>query len=179
MPFSANPFLTLPDLDDACGRHFTYRDVVECGETWLRTRVSNVPQRPESYVAISDLCCQVLDPVVDTFGPINLTYGFASATLDALVRQKGAPANTTRNGDQHAGCELNRNGKPFCRRRGQGVDFFVRNRGSLEVAHWIVAHTPFDRLYFYADSKPFHVSYGPDQARFAYRLPALPPNPTG
>jgi hypothetical protein len=174
MMLNANPMLLLPHLDDACGRHFSFRDFVECGETWVRTRIDNVPIRPETYAAISDLCCYVLDPVVDRFGTIRLTYGFASAALDTLVRQKGTPANTTRNGDQHAGCELNRNGKPFCPRRGQGVDFFVPTHGSLEVAHWIVANTPFDRLYFYTDSRPFHVSYGPDQARYRYRLPELP-----
>jgi len=35
----------------------------------------------------------------------------------------------------------------------------------LEVAQWIVGHTPFDRLYFYGDDLPIHVSYGPDQSR--------------
>jgi hypothetical protein len=25
-----------PDLDEQCGRHFTYRDFVECSDTWWR-----------------------------------------------------------------------------------------------------------------------------------------------
>jgi hypothetical protein len=153
-----------------CGRHFTYRDFVECGETWQRTRVDNAPRRPETYAAISDLCYFVLDRVVDQFGPIKLTYVFASAALDSLVHKKATPANTTRDRDQHAGCELNRNGKPYCPRLGQGVDFIVPGRGSLEVAQWILAHTPFDRLYFYSDTRPFHVSYGPEQTRYQQGL---------
>ncbi len=33
----------------------------------------------------------------------------------------------------------------------------------LEVAQWVVANTPFDRLYIYGDDLPIHVSYGPNQ----------------
>jgi hypothetical protein len=35
----------------------------------------------------------------------------------------------------------------------------------LEVAEWIAANTPFDRLYFYGKDRPIHVSYGPEQKR--------------
>ncbi|WP_028490071.1 hypothetical protein [Thiothrix lacustris] len=28
------------------------------------------------------------------------------------------------------------------------------------MAQWIVQNTPFDRLYFYGNDKPLHVSYG-------------------
>jgi len=36
---------------------------------------------------------------------------------------------------------------------------------SLELAKWITTNTEFDRLYFYGDDLPVHVSYGPDQSR--------------
>jgi hypothetical protein len=35
----------------------------------------------------------------------------------------------------------------------------------LEVARWVAANTPFDRLYFYGPDRPIHVSYGPEQSR--------------
>jgi hypothetical protein len=89
-----------------------------------------------------------------------------------LVQENSYP-NVTWNGDQHAGCELNKNGKPFCPRLGQGVDFRVPSMSSLEVGHWIVANTPFDRLYFYAADRPLHVSFGPEHSRIAWRLPKL------
>jgi hypothetical protein len=44
------------------------------------------------------------------------------------------------------------------------VDFIVDDESMLEVARWIVANTPFDRLYFYGDDRPVHVSYGPEQS---------------
>ena len=40
----------------------------------------------------------------------------------------------------------------------------------LEVAQWVVAHTPFDRLYFYGDDQPIHVSYGPNHDRQIVRM---------
>ena len=42
------------------------------------------------------------------------------------------------------------------------VDFLVPDESMLEVARWIVANTPFDRLYYYGDHKPLHVSAGPE-----------------
>jgi hypothetical protein len=157
----------LPAITDRCGSYLTYRDFIECAETWRRLRIDNVPKRPATYVAMRDLCVNVLDLVIHQFGPIELTYGFASAALSRSVQNVTLPT------DQHAGCELNRKGKPFCPRLGQSVDFRVPGRGSLEVAHWIVAHTPFDRLYFYGNDRPFHVSFGPNASRATYHLPKL------
>lgn len=56
---------------------------------------------------------------------------------------------------------LNMNPLPLCERRGAAVDFIVDDESMLEVAQWIVANTPFDRLYFYGDREPVHVSFGP------------------
>jgi hypothetical protein len=157
----------LPGITDKCGAHLTYQNLIECAEPWRRFQIDNVPKRAATYLAMRDLCVNVLDLVIKEFGPIELTYGFASAALSRSVR------NVTLRGDQHAGCELNRNGKPFCPRLGQSVDFHVLNRGSLEVAHWVVANTPFDRLYFYGNDRPFHVSYGPEHKGLPWRLPKL------
>jgi hypothetical protein len=32
-----------------------------------------------------------------------------------------------------------------------------------EVAEWIAENTAFDRLYFYGEGRPIHVSFGPEQ----------------
>ena len=164
----------LPLITDQCSKYFQYRCLIECGTTWDRSRVDNLPKRFETYSAIRDLCLNILDPVVDQFGPIELTYGFASSALIKLVHVKNARPNVTFSGDQHAGCELNRNGKPFCTRLGQAVDFRIPNgTSSLKVAHWVIEKTPFDRLYFYADDRSFHVSYGPEHSRMTWHLPKL------
>jgi hypothetical protein len=106
------------------------------------------------------LCAAVLDPVVRRFGPIALTYAFASPRLTRHVTGLIHPP-----GDQHAGHELNRTGKPVCPRLGLSVDFRVPGADSRAVARWVVEHTGFDRLYFYANDRPIHVSAGPEATR--------------
>jgi hypothetical protein len=110
-----------------------------------------------------ELCLRVLDPIVDRFGPVELTYAFASAALEKLVRLKPYP-RTTRHLDQHAGCELNRDGRPYCSRLGLAVDIRVPGAISIEVAQWVIQNTGYDRLYFYGDDRPFHVSVGPENS---------------
>jgi hypothetical protein len=148
----------LPRLGDPCSEHFRYRDLIACGETQARTGLSNIPQQAETYNALTRLATQILDPVVDYFGEIVLTYGFCSRELAKHVPGRIAPTL-----DQHASHELNTRGQPICKRLGAAVDFLVTDESMLEVAQWIVQHTQFDRLYFYGDKRPLHVSYGPEQ----------------
>ena len=99
----------------------------------------------------------VLDPVIDYFGMIRLTYGFCSPELARKIPGRIDPKR-----DQHAAHEVNRRGEPICGRLGAAVDFLIDDENMLEVAQWIVVHTPFDRLYFYGPDQPLHVSFGPN-----------------
>jgi len=155
--FSVKPADTLPQLDDPCGEHFRYRDFIACGETQTKTNLPNIPQQVETYNALTCLATQILDPVIDYFGGIALTYGFCSRELAKHISGRIAPAL-----DQHASYELNTRWQPICKRLGAAVDFIVTDESIFEVAQWIVQHTPFDRLYFYGARRPLHVSYGPD-----------------
>ena len=156
--FSVKSSDMLPRLDDPCGQHFLYRDFIACGETQAKTGLPNIPQQVETCNALTRLAAQILDPVVDYFGEIVLTYGFCSRELAKHVPGRIAPAL-----DQHVSHELNTRGQPICKRLGAAVDFIVTDESMFEVAQWIVQHTPFDRLYFYDDKRPLHVSCGPEQ----------------
>jgi hypothetical protein len=156
---------TIPDLDVLCGQYLTFRRLIECGETQARTGLLNQPKQPESYNALHDLAVQVLDPVIDYFGMIQLTYGFCSPELARKISGRIDPKL-----DQHAAHELNRLGRPICKRLGAAVDFIVEDESMLEVAQWVVANTPFDRLYYYGDDKPIHVSFGPDHKKQIVRM---------
>lgn len=158
--FTLRPVTTFPHLDDPCGRHFTFRDFLQCGETQASTGLPNIPEQVETYNALTHLATLILDPVIDYFGTIALTYGFCSRELAKHVPGRNAPAL-----DQHAAHELNTRGKPICPRLGAAADFLVSDENMLEVAQWLVQHTPFDRLYFYGDDRPLHVSYGPENKR--------------
>ncbi|WP_435106753.1 DNA phosphorothioation-associated putative methyltransferase [Arhodomonas sp. AD133] len=150
----------VPDLDEPCGRNLTFRDLVECGQTQRELGKPNVPRSPETYNALARLALEVLDPVMDYFGGIQLTYGFCSSGL-----AKHVPGGIDPRKDQHAGHELNTRGNPVCSRLGAAVDFIVPDESMLEVAAWIAMHTSYDRLYFYGDDRPIHVSIGPQSQR--------------
>ncbi|MEA3275533.1 MAG: peptidase M15, partial [Pseudomonadota bacterium] len=76
--------------------------------------------------------------------------------------------------DQHAAHELNRRKRPVCERLGAAADFIVDDESMLEVAKWVVANTPFDRIYYYGDDKPIHVSFGPNNDRQIVRMVVSP-----
>jgi hypothetical protein len=133
----------LPDLDALAGQHLRYRDLVEAGETWARLRPDNRPRDPGSYAAMARLCRDVLDPVIDRFGPIRITYGHAGGSLTRAM-----PGGIYPSLDQHAGHERRRDGAWICGRLGQAVDFEVAGVPTSEVAAFIAGHLPFDRLYY-------------------------------
>ncbi len=143
----------IPLLDQACGANFSFRQLIECGHTQNRLGYSNLPLNPSTYNALYDLSVTVLDPVIEYFGAIQLTYGFCSPGLASKIDGGIAPKL-----DQHAGHELNRLGNPICDRLGAAVDFVVQDEDMLEVARWIVHNCSFDRIYYYGRSRPIHVS---------------------
>ena len=145
---------SIPNLDDSCGENFTYRDLIHCGDTQQRTNLDNLPKEPNTYTALLDLAVNLLDPIIDYFGMIRLTYGFCSQALAKEIPRGIAPRL-----DQHASYEKNRKGNYICERKGAAVDFIIEDEDMLEVAQWIVKNLNFDRLYLYDRSRPIHISY--------------------
>ena len=156
---------TIPDLDDRCGANFTYRSFIACGETQSRLGLSNLPLQPQTYNALHDLAVRIIDPIVDYFGAIKLTYGFCSFELSKHITKRVA-----HHLDQHAGFEVAGANKLICSRGGAACDFLVEDEDMEEVADWIIKHVPFDRLYFYGAASPVHVSYAERGERKAYRM---------
>lgn len=156
---------TIPELDAPCGHYLTFRDFIECGEAQARTSIPNLPKDSESYNALYDLAINILDPVIEYFGGIKLTFGFCSPDLAKCVHARIAPKL-----DQHAAHTRNRNGKYICSRLGAAVDFIVPDENMKEVADWIIENLPLDRLYYYGTDRSVHVSFGPDHAKQAFEL---------
>ncbi len=151
---------TVPLLDEDCGANFSYRDFVECGETFATLEPNNVPKQQRTYAALQELAREILDPVWNEFGKIELTYGISCQALYRHIKARISP-----NLDQHASYELNAAGNQICNRGGAAVDFYCPAADALNVAQWIVIHCPFDRLYFYGLKRPIHISIGPDESR--------------
>ena len=90
----------IPDLDDPCGRYLTYRQLIECGETQQKTQLPNLPKEADTYTALYELAVNVLDPIIEYYGSIKLTYGFCSPALARAISNRIAPEL-----DQHAAHE--------------------------------------------------------------------------
>jgi DNA phosphorothioation-associated putative methyltransferase len=156
---------TIPDIDARCGAHFTYRDFIECGETQHRLGLSNTPKRAATYNALYGLATCILDPLIEYFGSIRLTYGFCSNELAREIKSRIAPRL-----DQHAAEELKASGIPICSRGGAACDFIVDDEDMREVSNWVVDNLPIDRLYFYGSNRPLHVSWSPEGVSEAYEM---------
>lgn len=151
--FEISPSNTIPDLDQTCGDNFSFRNFIECGETQRKLGIPNLPLNPETYNSLYKLATEVLDPLIDYFGSINLTYGFSSHDLEKKIAGRIEPKL-----DQHASHECNKKGQPICDRLGAAIDFVIEDEDMLEVAQWIATNCSFDRLYFYGKGRPIHVS---------------------
>lgn len=104
---------SIPELAHPCGRNLSYRQLIECGETQQTTGLANCPKQPDSYTALYDLAIHILDPVIDYFGMIRLSYGFCSHDLGKHINKRVAPKL-----DQHAASELNSKKNLICPRLG-------------------------------------------------------------
>ncbi|WP_321952610.1 DNA phosphorothioation-associated putative methyltransferase [Paraburkholderia bannensis] len=159
----------IPELDQRCGSYLTFRDLIECGETQAAWNLENTPTDPDSFNALSDLARNVLDPVIDYFGMVELTYGFCSPQLATRITGRISPGL-----DQHAAHERNRRGRYICSRLGAACDFVVRDEDMAAVVDWMIDNVSFDRLYFYGSDRPIHVSYSATPSRQVVDMIELP-----
>ncbi|WP_419831849.1 hypothetical protein [Endozoicomonas atrinae] len=151
-----------PELDSFCSKYFCYRDLVCCGETYEQGDVKNIPQQSETWHSIKELAINVLDPVREYFGSLQLTYGLATPELVSAIRRRARKENRTPNIypslDQHAGSELDSRGTLVCRDQGLACDFYCDGVSSELVADWVIKECNFDKLYYYGSNRPIHVS---------------------
>ena len=155
----------LPNINEKCGKTLKYKDFIDCCDTYKKITVNNIPHQIETYDAIKQLTINILDPIIEHFGIIQITYGFASSELTKHIHHQIAPKL-----DQHAGHELNTRGLMICPREGQAVDFFIPNIASYKIVTWIMDNLQFDRLYCYGDDCSIHVSYGPEMKNECYLM---------
>ena len=141
------------NINDKCSKYFSYIDFIECSDTQKKVQVDNSPKELKTFEAISYLACTIMDPIVEKFGQLEITYGLCSKNLQKHIKKSVAP-----NLDQHAGSEKNSKGNLICPREGFAVDFRIEKIPTDVLACYIVKNLDFDRLYFYGSDRPVHVS---------------------
>ncbi|WP_254567547.1 hypothetical protein [Oscillatoria sp. HE19RPO] len=158
------------------GKYLTLEEFCTCTQTYrtYKEQINPFPDNPQETIpAILALIEAIVDPVIDQFGRdrFQLTYGFCSKDLKRYLEKKD-PVTGKKNGrvapelDQHLAHELNQKGHYYCQRLGASCDFLILDLSSADLVEWILTHQlPFDSLYFYGESRPIHISYGPQQKR--------------
>ena len=140
--------------------------------------LQNRPEQMQTWTAIECLQNELLRPLEEKFGVVVLTYGFAGVELVKAIKQRAAAGGWLPGvypaGDQHAGYEVDALGKRICEKDGMAVDLRVPGRGAGEVRHWILGRLPFDRLYFYGDDRPLHLSWAPEPIGQVIEMYPLP-----
>ena len=149
------------NLNEPCSKYFKYIDFVEASDTQKRVKVDNTPKEAETFRSIKNLATEVLDPVVEEFGPLTITYGLCSHNLQKHIRKNVSPKL-----DQHAGSELNSKGNLICPREGFAVDFFIPKKNSRDIVKFILKSCEYDRIYFYGDERPIHLSFNKNKNKF-------------
>jgi len=126
----------------------------------------NTPKESESIESIIMMIDAILLPVYKKFGNITITYGFVSSELNKYI-QKNSSSGTYPSIDQHAASELNSVNNHICKRHGLACDFIVSGYEERmdEVMLFIVKNLSFDKVYFYGNDRPLHVSVGNESER--------------
>ena len=127
--------MALPAINEPCGRHFRFLDLLHCSDTWKATNVPNVPVQPKTFRAMEALCQLIIDPVIDEFGHLKLTHGFcskASGTQNSKVELHRSSTNTR-------DIELSRSGQLICPAR------WVRSRSSSRTVLVSLSRRKVDR----------------------------------
>ncbi|MBA6293771.1 hypothetical protein H4J58_03880 [Colwellia sp. MB3u-70] len=137
---------------------------------WYREKhnisIDNYPKEVESINSTLDLIETVLLPVSKNFGDVKITYGFVSPELNRFI-QKNSSSGTYPSIDQHAASELNNANNHICKRHGLACDFIINGyeKQMDQVMLFIVNNLSFDKIYYYGNDKPLHVSVGNESER--------------
>ena len=128
--------------------------------------LDNTPKESESILSAILMLETVLLPISKEFGDIHITYGFVSSELNKYI-QKNNSSGTYPSIDQHAASELNNINNHICKRHGLACDFIVNGYKDQmdQVMLFIVSNLKFDKIYFYGNDKPLHVSVGNESER--------------
>ena len=123
--------------------------------------LDNIPKASESILSTIMMIERVLLPISKKLGDINVTYGFVSPELNRYI-QKHSSSGTYPSIDQHAASELNQANKQICKRHGLACDFIVNGyeKQMDKVMLFIVNNLNFDKIYYYGNDRPLHVSVG-------------------
>lgn len=126
--------------------------------------IQNIPDNPDLFIAAGEkLCGELLDPLVETFGPIEVRSAYRSPTVNdyGAKNDLGCASNEAnraghiwdqRDANGHMGATASIVVPWFARRYEEGRDW-------ADLAWWVHDHLPYAEMEFYPKLAAFNLSW--------------------
>ena len=146
-------------------RHFFMREFLysEIAAFYGRT---NVPDDPDLAIAAgTKLCTELLDPLVETFGPIVVRSAYRSSQLNHFGATEVKPQKCSRNEATHANHiwdkrdAQGRMGATACISIPWFADQYDKGRDWRDLAWWVHDHLPYHQMYFFVKRAAFNLTW--------------------
>ncbi|MFN3969917.1 MAG: hypothetical protein ACK4L4_00915 [Gemmobacter sp.] len=150
-------------------RHFFLRDFLY-SEIGSFHAIPNLPEDADLLVAAGTrMATELLDPLVETFGPIAVRSSYRSPAVNAFGNAHGL--NCAANAANHAGHIWDRRdakgrmGACACIVIPWFSDQYDRGRDWRDLAWWIHDHLPYSAMQFFPRRAAFNLTWREDPAR--------------
>jgi hypothetical protein len=149
-------------------RHFFLREFLysEIGSFYGKP---NLPDDPSLAIAAGEqLCKQLLDPLVETFGPIAIRSSYRSPDLNHFGATEVKPQRCSRNEANYASHIWDkrdvkgRMGACACVVVPWFSDQYEQGRDWRDLAWWIHDHLPYHAMYFFPKRAAFNFTWRED-----------------
>ena len=159
-------FTALEDLGRVrLSTHFFLRNFLhsEIGNIYGRP---NIPDDPDLAIAAGTrLATELLDPLVETFGPIEIRSGYRSSALNHFGATEVRPQKCAANAKNHAGHIWDR--RDAAGRMGACVsvvvpwfaDRYAAGCDWRDLAWWVHDHLPYHAMYFFPKLAAFNLTW--------------------
>ncbi len=143
-------------------------------------RIENIPDDPDLAIAAGQgLARTLLDPLVETFGPIDIRSGYRSPTLNHFGATQVKPQKCSANAKNYAS-------RIWDQRDAQGrigacativIPWFATQynagRDWRDLAWWLYDHLPFHEIWFFPKNAAFNLGWRekPEQRILSYIRP--------
>ena len=159
-------FTSLEDLGRVrLSQHFFMRDFLysEIGNFY---GIPNIPDDPDLAIAAGQsICTHLLDPLVNTFGPIAVRSSYRSSRLNHFGATEVRPQKCSSNERNHASHIWDRRdadgamGATACIVVPWFADQFEQGRDWRDLAWWVHDHLPYARQWYFPKRAAFNLTW--------------------
>jgi hypothetical protein len=141
-------------------RNFLYSEIANFHQ------IQNMPDDPQlAVMAGTKLCTEILDPLVETFGPIEIRSGFRSCTLNHFGATQATPQKCSRNEANYAGHiwdmrdENGHMGATVSIVIPWFADQYNQGRDWQDLAWWLFDHLNHAETCFFPENAAFNIQW--------------------